>query len=75
MTMAPPLNTDDGGVNEDNGAVRHEDDGAVVEARRRLTFSLLLLQEQRAKMGTTRFHQYWATEKARSLSSCPRVTT
>ena len=75
LTMAPPLNTDDGGVNEDNGAVQHEEDGTVEEARRMLTFSLLLLQEQRAKMGSARFHQYWATEKARSLSSCPRVTT
>ena len=73
--MVPPLNTDNSGVNEDNGAVQHEDDGAVVEARRRLTSSLLLLQEQRAKMGSARFHQYWATEKARSLSNFSRMTT
>ena len=39
------LHTDDGAVHKDKGAVRHKDAGAVVEARRRLNFSLLLLQE------------------------------
>ena len=49
LTTAPLLTVDDGAVHEDDGAVRHEDDGAVVEARRRLTFSSLLLQEQRKR--------------------------
>ena len=49
LTTAPLLTVDDGAVHKDDGAVRHEDDGAVVEARRRLTFSLLLLQEQRKR--------------------------
>ena len=49
FTTAPLLTVDDGAVHEDDGAVRHEDDGAVVEARRRLTFSSLLLQEQRKR--------------------------
>ena len=49
LSTASPLQTDDGAVHGDDGAVRHKDDGAVVEARRRLTFSLLLLQEQRKR--------------------------
>ena len=49
LTTAPLLTVDNGAIHEDDGAVRHEDDGAVVEARRRLTFSSLLLQEQRKR--------------------------
>ena len=49
LTTAPLLTVDDGAVHEDDGAARHEDDGAVAEARRRLTFSSLLIQEQRKR--------------------------